>query len=73
MVKFLKSKRRRDMLQLKNIVKDYVIGDLKQQVLKGVSINFRPNEFVSILDQVVQGKRRFLILSGDWINIRLGI
>ena len=64
MVKFLKSKRRRDMLQLKNIVKDYVIGDLKQQVLKGVSINFRPNEFVSILGPSGSGKTTLLNIIG---------
>ena len=36
------------MLQLKNIVKTYVTGDLEQKALKGVSISFRENEFVSI-------------------------
>ena len=39
------------MLQLNNIVKTYTIGDMKQQVLKGVSISFRESEFVSILGQ----------------------
>ena len=37
------------MLQLKNIVKTYVTGDLVQHALQGVSINFRENEFVSFL------------------------
>ena len=37
------------MLQLHNIVKTYVTGDLTQEALKGVSISFRENEFVSIL------------------------
>lgn len=44
------------MLQLKNIVKTYVTGDLKQDALKGVSISFRENEFVSILGQSGSGK-----------------
>ena len=37
------------MLQLKNIVKTYVTGELIQHALQDVSINFRENEFVSIL------------------------
>ena len=44
------------MLQLKNIVKDYGEGDSKVQALKGVSINFRANEFVSILGHSGCGK-----------------
>ena len=43
------------MLQLKNIVKTYVTGDLRQDALKGVSISFRENEFVSILGQSGSG------------------
>ena len=49
------------MLQLKNIVKTYVTGDLKQDALKGVSISFRENEFVSILGQSGSGKTTLLI------------
>ena len=38
------------MLQLKNIVKDYDVGDGgKVHALRGVDIEFRENEFVSIL------------------------
>ena len=44
------------MLQLKNIVKDYHTGDEVVQALKGVSVNFRRNEFVSILGQSGCGK-----------------
>ena len=44
------------MLQLKNIVKTYVTGDLTQDALQDVSINFRQNEFVSILGQSGSGK-----------------
>ena len=34
------------MLELKNIVKTYITGDLQQQALKNVSITFRENEFL---------------------------
>ena len=37
------------MLSLKDIKKDYVVGDSTVSALKGVSIDFRENEFVSIL------------------------
>ena len=52
------------MLQLKNIVKNYVTGDTTVQALKGVSINFRPNEFVSILGQSGCGKTTMLNIVG---------
>lgn len=52
------------MLQLKNIVKTYVTGDLEQKALKGVSISFRENEFVSILGQSGSGKTTMLNIIG---------
>ena len=52
------------MLQLKNIVKDYGEGDSKVQALKGVSINFRANEFVSILGHSGCGKTTLLNIVG---------
>ena len=52
------------MLQLKNIVKTYVTGDLKQYALKDVSISFRKNEFVSILGQSGSGKTTMLNIIG---------
>ena len=52
------------MLQLKNIVKTYETGDLKQDALKGVSISFRENEFVSILGQSGSGKTTMLNIIG---------
>lgn len=39
------------MLQLKNVVKTYKTGDAVQDALKGVSVSFRDNEFVSVLGQ----------------------
>lgn len=53
-----------DMLQLKNIVKTYVTGEVKQDALKGVSIGFRENEFVSILGQSGSGKTTMLNIIG---------
>ena len=52
------------MLQLKNIVKTYITGDLRQDALQGVSINFRENEFVSILGQSGSGKTTLLNIVG---------
>lgn len=52
------------MLELKNIVKTYVTGELEQDALKGVSIGFRENEFVSILGQSGSGKTTMLNIIG---------
>lgn len=52
------------MLRLQNIVKTYVTGDLTQDALKGVSISFRENEFVSILGQSGSGKTTMLNIIG---------
>lgn len=47
------------MLSLKNIVKDYGEGENKVAALKGVSVDFRRNEFVSVLGPSAAAKRRF--------------
>ena len=52
------------MLQLKKIVKNYLSGENEVQALKGVSINFRANEFVSILGQSGCGKTTLLNIIG---------
>ena len=52
------------MLELKNITKDYISGDTKVEALKGVSINFRKSEFVSILGQSGCGKTTLLNIIG---------
>ena len=54
----------RRMLQLKNIVKDYVSGDTTVQALKGIDIPFRDSEFVSILGQSGCGKTTLLNIIG---------
>ncbi len=52
------------MLLLKNIVKDYVAGNQKVHALKGVSLNFRKNEFVSVLGPSGCGKTTLLNIIG---------
>lgn len=52
------------MLQLKNVVKNYLSGENEVKALKGVSINFRANEFVSILGQSGCGKTTLLNIVG---------
>lgn len=52
------------MLSLKNIVKDYAVGDDAVHALRGVSIDFRKSEFVSILGQSGCGKTTLLNIIG---------
>ena len=52
------------MLQLKNITKDYLAGDTRVQALRGVSIEFRKSEFVSILGPSGCGKTTLLNIIG---------
>ncbi len=52
------------MLVLKNILKDYVTGDTTVRALNDVSINFRENEFVSILGPSGCGKTTLLNIIG---------
>ena len=52
------------MLELKNITKDYVSGDSTVHALKGIRIEFRKSEFVSILGQSGCGKTTLLNIIG---------
>ena len=52
------------MIEIKNIVKNYVTGDTVVEALKNVSLNFRENEFVSILGQSGCGKTTLLNVLG---------
>ena len=52
------------MLQLKNITKNYLSGDNEVQALKGIDIEFRESEFVSILGQSGCGKTTLLNIIG---------
>ncbi len=52
------------MLTLKNITKDYVTGDETVHALRGVSMHFRPHEFVAILGPSGCGKTTLLNIIG---------
>lgn len=52
------------MLQLKNISKDYVVGNNVVKALKNINIEFRKNEFVSILGPSGCGKTTLLNIIG---------
>ena len=52
------------MLRLEKITKEYITGDSKVEALKGISLQFRKSEFVSILGQSGCGKTTFLNIIG---------
>ena len=52
------------MLQIKEIKKTYVTGELVQTALDGVSLNLRDNEFVAILGPSGSGKTTLLNVIG---------
>ena len=52
------------MLELKQIVKDYPAGDGKVHALRGIDLQFRKSEFVSILGPSGCGKTTLLNLIG---------
>ena len=53
-----------NLLKLRNIVKDYETGNTKVRALDGISIDFRKNEFVSILGPSGCGKTTLLNIIG---------
>lgn len=52
------------MLKLKKITKEYRAGNEKVEALKGIDIEFRENEFVSVLGQSGCGKTTLLNIIG---------
>lgn len=52
------------MLELNGIVKNYKVGDTDIHALKGVSVKFRENEFVSVLGPSGCGKTTLLNIIG---------
>ena len=53
-----------EMLQLIDIKKEYLTGDTKVEALKGINLQFRENEFVSILGPSGCGKTTMLNIIG---------
>lgn len=60
------------MLELKKIYKEYITGDFKQIALDKVNLNFRKNEFVSILGPSGSGKTTLLNIIGGLDNYTSG-
>ena len=60
------------MLELKNIKKDYITSDTKVTALKEINIDFRENEFVSILGPSGCGKTTLLNIIGGLDNYTKG-
>jgi len=52
------------MLKLIDVKKDYYVGDQTIHALKGISLNFRKNEFVAILGQSGCGKTTLMNIIG---------
>ena len=52
------------MLQLKNVIKNYYVGEQTIKALQGVNIDFRRNEFVSILGPSGCGKTTLMNIIG---------
>ncbi len=52
------------MLELKNIKKNYYVGDTVVNALKGINLSFRNKEFVSILGPSGCGKTTLLNIIG---------
>ncbi len=52
------------MLQLRNITKNYLVGESEIQALKGIDVEFRENEFVAVLGPSGCGKTTLLNIIG---------
>ncbi|MDY5677462.1 MAG: ATP-binding cassette domain-containing protein, partial [Eubacteriales bacterium] len=52
------------MLQVKNVKKKYITGELVQTALDDVSLNLRDNEFVAVLGHSGSGKTTLLNIIG---------
>ena len=60
------------MLKLKNVKKDYIVANGKVEALKGISVDFRDNEFVSILGPSGCGKTTLLNIIGGLDHMTSG-
>ncbi len=54
------------MIEIQGITKSYTTGDFVQRALDGVSITFRPSEFVAVLGPSGSGKTTFLNILGGF-------
>ena len=61
------------MLELNNIVKDYISGDTRVTALKGINLRFRDSEFVSILGQSGCGRNSRTVTGMHTAIIRLDL
>ena len=52
------------MLKLNQITKTYTVGDLRVEALKGITVEFRKSEFVSVLGPSGCGKTTLLNIIG---------
>lgn len=52
------------MLEIKNLTKEYHVGDISQRALDHISLNLRDNEFVAILGASGSGKTTLLNMIG---------
>ena len=71
-LKVLFKERKNNMLELKKITKTYQVGDFKQKALNEITINFRKNEFVSILGPSGSGKTTLLNIIGGLDKYTIG-
>jgi putative ABC transport system permease protein len=61
---FVRNRDVRYMLRLKNISKSYIIGEYHQKALDDVTVDFRKNEFVTVLGPSGCGKTTLLNIIG---------
>ena len=60
------------MIELKNVAKDYVMGDNVVHAIRGISVSFRDSEFVSVLGPSGCGKTTTMNLIGGLDRVTSG-
>ena len=59
-----KQETRKPVVEVRNITKDYVMGEITLQVLKGISLTVYEGEFVSIMGPSGSGKSTLMNMLG---------